>query len=202
MALNRGARTLSRDAHTSFDKYMDSKQASMAAQCYMLCMRLVVSLSEKMLQNLLASPMPAQRTSFGFSTPDSTQFNGGARGILDMRFSLGNQNMIENVGLEDLYVGPTDSYEQAVDSTVSMLRVGARLIGRMEQLLEIPPDIAGGTMSSGEQPSIEHQRRKRSLPARLVVTTWEHETGIDNKCPVTCFRRHRAAILGLSQGHV
>jgi hypothetical protein len=134
--------------------------------------------------------------------PDSTQFNAGALGILDMNFSLGNQNIIENVGLEDLYVGPTDSYEQAVDSTVSILRVGARLIGRMEQLLEIPPDMAGGTTSSGEQPSSEDQQRKLSLPARLVATTWEHETSIDNKCPVTCFRRYRAAILGLAQGHV
>ncbi|KAK1779557.1 hypothetical protein QBC45DRAFT_374289 [Copromyces sp. CBS 386.78] len=209
MVLTRGkARTPSRDAHPSFAKYLDSKQASMAAQCYMLCMRLVVSLSEKMLQNLLASPMPAQRTSFSLSsTPDSmsTPFNASALGILDVNFSLGtNQNMMMEgvVGLEDLYVGPTDSYEQAVDSTVSILRVGGRLIGRMEQLLEIPPDMAGGTTSSGEQPSTEHQRRKLSLPARLVATTWEHETSIDNKCPVTCFKRYRAAILGLAQGYV
>ncbi|KAK3951312.1 hypothetical protein QBC32DRAFT_371248 [Pseudoneurospora amorphoporcata] len=209
MVLTRGkARTLSRDAHPSFAKYLDSKQASMAAQCYMLCMRLLVSLSEKMLQNLLASPMPAQRTSFSLSsTPDPTPFNASALGTIldDVNFSLGtNQNMMEGVvGLEDLYVGPTDSYEQAVDSTVSILRVGGRLIGRMEQLLEIPPDMAGGTTSSGEQPSTEHhQRRKLSLPARLVTTTWEYETSIDNKCPVTCFKRYRAAILGLAQGHV
>lgn len=204
MVLTRGkARTPSRDAHPSFAKYLDSKQASMAAQCYMLCIRLVVSLSEKMLQNLLASPMPAQPTSFSLSTPNSTPFNASALDILDVNFSLGNQNMMEGgVGLEDLYVGPADSYEQAVDSTVSILRVGARLIGRMEQLLEIPPDMAGGTTSSGEQPSTEHQRRKLSLPARLVATTWEHETSIDNKCPVTCFKRYRAAILGLAQGHV
>lgn len=119
-----------------------------------------------------------------------------------MNLSLGNQNVIESFHLEDLYNGPTDTYEQAVDSTVNILRVGTRLIGKMEQLLEIPVDMAGGTMSSGEQPSIEHQRRKRSLPARLVATTWEHETSIGNRCAVTYFRRYRAAILGLAQGHV
>ncbi|KAK4223290.1 hypothetical protein QBC38DRAFT_53931 [Podospora fimiseda] len=195
----KGRTTSSRDAHPSFTKYLDSKQASITATCYMLCMRLVVSLAEKMLHNLLASPVPAaQRTSFSFSTPDSTQFNG----ILDVNFSLNNQNMIDGVNLEDLYIGPTDTYEQAVDSTVSILGVGARLIGKMEQLLEIPPDMAGGTPPSGEQPSAEHQPRKLSLPARLVATTWEHETSIDNKCPVTCFKRYRAAISGLAQGHV
>ena len=205
MVLSRGkARSPSRDAHMSLAKHLDSKQAFMAAQCYMLCMRLAVSLSEKMLQNLLAAPMPAQRTSFGLGTPDSAQFNSSsALGILEVDFSLGgSQNMMEGVGLEDLYVGPPESYEQAVDSTVSILRVGARLIGRMEQLLEIPPDIAGDTTWSGEQPSPEHQRRKLSLPARLVATTWEYEKSIDNKCPVTCFKRYRAAILGLAQGHV
>lgn len=159
-------------------------------------MRLVVSPSEKMLQNLLASSMPAQRTSFSLSTPNSAPFNASALGILDVNFPLGNQGIIAGVGLEDLYVGPTDSYEEAVDSTVSILRVGARLIGRMEQLLESSPDMAGGTTSSGEQPSTEHQQRKLSLPARLVATTWEHETSIDSKCPVT------PAILGLAQGHV
>ncbi|ETS87747.1 hypothetical protein PFICI_01575 [Pestalotiopsis fici W106-1] len=204
MALEWGrGRTPPRDAHTTFDKYIDSKQASMAAQCYMLCIRLFVSLSEKLLNNLLASPMPVQPATFGLNTPDSTQFSGGGGlGTLDMNFSLGNDNVMDNFGLDDLSVSPTDSYEQAVDSAVNVLRVGTRLIGRMEQMLGIPPDMAVGTLSSAEQPSLEHQRKKRSLPARLVATTWEYETSIGNKCAITYFKRYRAAILGLAHGHM
>ncbi|ETS80407.1 hypothetical protein PFICI_07936 [Pestalotiopsis fici W106-1] len=192
VAVDRRPRALSQDPNTSFDNHIDGKQAFKAAQCYMLCIRLLAALSEKMLQNLLASPTPAQRPTFGLGTPDSTQFSSGPLG-----------DMVENFRMEDLFAAPTESYEQAAESAANMLRVGTRLIGKMEQLLDIPSDLAVGTMpSAGEQPGIDHQRRKRSLPARLVVTTWDHETSVGNKCAVTNFRRYRAAILGLIQGHV
>ncbi|KAI1119741.1 hypothetical protein F5Y10DRAFT_157290 [Nemania abortiva] len=198
-----GAQPLPRASNTPFDEYMNSKQASLAAQCYMLCIKLMVSLSEKMLQNLLTSPLPAQRLSFGLGDPESTQLPGGL-GAMDINFAHPNQNALENIRVEDLYIGPTDSFEHALNSIVNMLRVGTRLLGRMELLLEIPPEMAGGTMTSPsqtEQPRVD-QQMKRSLAARLVGLTWEHETSVGSKCVVTYFRRYRAAILGLAQGHI
>jgi hypothetical protein len=201
-----GTQSPSRASHTPFDEYMDSKQAALAAQCYMLCVKLMVSLSEKMLQNLLSSPMSAQHLPFSLGTPESAQMAGGmgAMGAMEVNFTHPNQNSLENIRVEDLYIGPTDTFEHALHSIVNMLRVGTRLLGRMEMLLEIPPDLAGGTMTFpnlAEQTRVD-QQMKRSLAARLVRSTWEHETSIGSKCLVTYFRRYRAAILGLAQGHI
>ena len=64
----------SRTPQTLFDENLRSKQASMAAQCYILCIKLMVSLSEQMLQSLLASPLPTPRSAFAnLSTSEATQ---------------------------------------------------------------------------------------------------------------------------------
>lgn len=192
----------SRTPQTPFDEYLRSKQASMAAQCYTLCIKLMVSLSEQMLQSLLASPLPTPRSAFAsLSTSEATQ-NANALGAQEDTFP-NTSHIPENLRLGDLYVPPTDPFGHALNSTINMLRIGSRLLGRMEQLLGIPPELGGGSMSS--VPSTEQvgldQHLRPSLPARFVTSIWEDEASINNKSAVTYFRRCRAAILGLTKHH-
>jgi hypothetical protein len=187
---------------TPFDEYLRGKQASMAAQCYILCLKLMVSLSEQMLQSLLASPLPTPRSPFAnLTTAESTQSENTLRAH-EGTFSNAS-HIPKNLRLGDLYVPPTDSFDHALNSTVNMLQIGSRLLGRIEQLLEIPPELGSGSPSlvtPTEQAGTD-QHLRRSLPARLIASIWEDEASITNKCAVTYFRRCRAAILGLTQHH-
>jgi hypothetical protein len=71
-----------------------------------------------------------------------------------------------------------------------MLQIGSGLLGKMEQLLGIPPELGGGSMSSGASPeqagldqhALKDARSLRpSLPARFVALIWEDEAGITSK---------------------
>lgn len=193
----------SRTPQTPLDEYLRSKQASIAAQCYILCIRLMVSLSEQMLQSLLASPLPTPpRSAFAnLGTSETTQ-NANVLGAQEGTIS-NTSHIPENLTLGDLYVPPTDPFGHALNSTTNVLQIGSRLLGRMEQLLGIPPELGGGGMSS--VPSKAQARIDRhlkpSLPARFVASIWEDEASMNNKSAVTYFRRCRAAILGLTKHH-
>jgi hypothetical protein len=118
----------------------------------------------------------------------------------------------KNLRLGDLYA-PPDPFGHALNSAINMLRIGSKLIARMEQLLGIPPELGGGNMSSGTSPEQvgldQHTLRDRSslrsssssLPARFVALIWEDEASMYNKSAVMYFRRCRAATLGLAKNH-
>lgn len=182
-----------------FEEYLRTKRVSMAAQCYVLCIKLMVSLSEQMLQSLLASALPTPRSPFNPSTLEAAQ-NANAPGALDN--NLSNTNHIpENLRLRHSYVAPTDFFDHAINSAVNMLQLGSRLLGRIETLLEIPPELGGGNMlsvTSTKEVGVD-QHLRLSLPARFVASIWEGETSINNKYSVQYLRRCHAAILGLAK---
>lgn len=177
---------------TPFDEYQQSKQASMVAQCYVLGIKLMVSLAEQMLQSLLSSPLQAPRSPFASL---------GGRDATQNANSLANSSRIpEDLRLGDLYAPPSDPFGPALNSSIEVLQTGSRLLGRMEQLLGIPPELGGGSMSSvspADRAGLD-QHLKPSLPARLVASIWEHEASMHSKSSVMYFRRCRAAILGLA----
>lgn len=193
----------SRTPQTLFDEYLRSKQASMAAQCYIVCIKLMVSLSEQMLQSLLASPLPTPRPAFGHRNVSEASQNTNAPVAREGVFSDASR-IPENLKLGDLYVPLTDPFGHALNSTIDIFQIGSRLLGRMEQLLGIPIELGGGNMSSvlsSEQVGLD-QHPRPSLPARFVASIWEDEAHINQKSAVTYFRRCRAAILGLTMQHV
>lgn len=178
---------------TAFDEYLQSKQASMAAQCYVLCIKLMVSLSEQMLQSLLATPLHhTPRSPFTNLSHSETTQNANA---------LSNTGHIpEGLRLGDLYTPPTDPFGPALNSSINVLQTGSKLLGKMEQMLGIPAELGVGRMSSvasADRAGLDHHRSP-SLPARVVASIWEHEASINSKSSVTYFRRCRAAVLGLA----
>lgn len=177
---------------TPFDEYLRSKQASMAAQCYMLCIKLMVSMLEQMLQSLLASPFRASYVDLGNMSPSQATQNPS----LDSAFSSMN-GIAENLRLGDLHSPQADPFGSALSSTINVLRIGSRLLGRIEQFLGIPSKLRAGNFPSNEQVGLD-QSLSPSLPARFVASIWEDEAATNNRSSVTYFRRCRAAILGLS----
>jgi hypothetical protein len=165
-------------------------------------------LSEQILQSLLALPVPTARTgSGGSSTSEATQST-NTLGIPEGPF-CNTRQIPENLRLRDLYV-PPDPFSRALHSAIAVLQIGSGLLGKMEQLLGIPPELGGGSMSSGASPeqagldqhALKDARSLRpSLPARFVALIWEDEAGITSKSAPIYYQRCRAAILGLSNHH-
>ncbi|KAI1374296.1 hypothetical protein F4677DRAFT_461568 [Hypoxylon crocopeplum] len=203
-----GAISTSRPPQSPLDEYLRSKQASMAAQCYVLCIKLMAFLSEQMLQSLLAMPLPTTRSGSGnLNTSESTQSPNALEAQEDT-FS-NTSHVPENLRLGDLYV-PPDPFGHALKSAISMLQIGSRSIGMMEKSLGIPPEQGGGSLSpvtSSDQAGPDHHTTRDgsssglSFPARFVALIWEVEASMNNKSPVGYFRRCRAAIIGLSKHH-
>ncbi|RAH47739.1 uncharacterized protein BO95DRAFT_461805 [Aspergillus brunneoviolaceus CBS 621.78] len=201
--------TTSRTPQSPFDEYLRSKQASMAAQCYVLCIKLMAVLSEQVLQSLLALPLSAKPSASGNLGSSETMKNVNGLGAQEDNFSHTRQ-IPKSLRLGDLYA-PPDPFGHALNSAINMLRIGSKLIARMEQLLGIPPELGGGSMPSGaspeqvglDQPTLRDRSASKSslssLPARFVALIWEDEASMYNKSAVMYFRRCRAATLGLAK---
>ncbi|EAW13516.1 uncharacterized protein ACLA_055640 [Aspergillus clavatus NRRL 1] len=142
--------TTSRTPQSPLDEYLRSKQASMAAQCYVLCIKLMAVLSEQVLQSLLALPLPTKQPASGNLSTSEAMKNVNALGAQEDNFSH-TRHIPKNLRLGDLYA-PPDPFGHALNSAINMLRIGSKLIDRMEQLLGIPPELGGGSMSSGTSP--------------------------------------------------
>lgn len=194
------ATTASHTPHTPLDEYMRTKQAMMAAQCYVLSMKLMASISGQVLQDLLTTPMlDVQSSLFRSTSPEAAARLSDQEGEMLQETS----RVSETLTLGGLFVSPAGSFQHALRATVDMIDVGSRLLGRMEQLLKLPSDLGSGSASStslsAEQGVVDLPQGKPSLPARLVATIWEDEAHVNKKWVVTYFRRCRAAILGLLQ---
>ncbi|KAB8075713.1 hypothetical protein BDV29DRAFT_189978 [Aspergillus leporis] len=201
--------TTSRTPQNPLDEYLRSKQASMAAQCYVLCIKLMAALSEQVLQSLLALPLSTKQSASGNLSTSEAMKNVNALGAQEDNFSH-TRHIPKNLRLGDLYA-PPDPFGHALNSAINMLRIGSKLIARMEQLLGIPPELGCGSMSSETSPEQvgldQHTLRDRSslrsslssLPARFVALIWEDEASMYNKSAVMYFRRCRAATLGLTK---
>jgi hypothetical protein len=188
------------------DTYLRSKQSSIAAQGYVLCVKLLASLSEQMLQSLLVSPLrsasgsSARSDSTQSATSPRTSPGGPGRPFSD------EIHVPRTLRLGDLHV-PPDHFGHALNSSVKLLRIGSSQLNEMEHLLGIPFDQRGGSTASvvcEEQAGLTQQTPKdkgsseTSLPARFVVSTWEDEASVNNKSPLVLLQRCRAAILGLA----
>jgi hypothetical protein len=189
------------------DAHLRSKQASTAAQAYVLCVRLLASLLEQMLQSLLASPSP---TASGSSArPDSTQDASSLRtslGASGSNFSDAS-HVPRSLRLGDLHV-PPDHFGHALNSSVNLLRIGCGRLNEIEHLLGIPSKQRGQSTSSlvrleqvglAQQALLDNGSSRPSLPARFVASIWEDEASINNKSSMVYLQRCRAAILGLTE---
>ncbi|KAH8896397.1 hypothetical protein GQ53DRAFT_819504 [Thozetella sp. PMI_491] len=186
------------------DAHMRNKQASIAAQGYVLCVRLLASLSEQMLQSLLASPL--RSASGNPASPDGSQNANSPEATprtQERRFSDAS-HIPRNLRLGDLHV-PPDHFGNALDSSVNLLHIGSRRLNEMEHLLSIPSKQRAGSMKSidraekevlTQQAFPDQDSSKTSLPARFVASIWEDEASM-SKSPVVLLQRCRAAILGL-----
>lgn len=193
------------------DAHLRSKQASIAAQGYVLCVRLLASLLEQMLQSLLASPSPSPSptTSGRSASPDSTQDASSRRTSLGgsgSNFSDAS-HVPHSLRLGDLHV-PPDHFGHALNSSVNLLRIGCSRLNEMERLLGIPSRQRGQSTSSlvcleqvdlTQQTFPDSSSSRPSLPARIVASIWEDEASINNKSSVVYLQRCRAAILGLAE---
>jgi hypothetical protein len=185
------------------DAHLRSKQASLAAQGYVLCVRLLASLLDQMLQSLLASPSPTATSSS--AAPDSTQ-DTRSLGALGSNFSEAS-HVPRSLRLGDLLV-PPDHFGHALHSSVSLLRIGCSRLNEMEHLLGIPSKRRGQGTSSpvcleqvglAQQALPDNESSGPSLPARFVASIWEDEASISSKSSVVHLQRCRAAILGLTE---
>ncbi|OAG36752.1 hypothetical protein AYO21_09025 [Fonsecaea monophora] len=191
--------------------HLRSKQASIAAQGYVLCVRLLASSLEQMLQSLMASPSPAPiLTASGTSAgPSETQHAGSLRTGPGVSASLYSDasSIPRSLRLGDLFVAP-DPFGHALNSSVDLLRVGCSRLNKMEGLLGIPSNLREPSTSSlahvepvdlGERAARDNDSSRQSLPARFVTSIWEDEASINKKSSVVCLQRYRAAILGLTE---
>jgi len=156
---------------------MRTKQASIIAQIYVLCVRILASVAEQILQKLLALPTyPVQYSSSSTSV-----------GTMQTTYSL-----------QDLE-GPADPFSQAHQSALHVLSVGSRQLGEMEDLLGVPSQQWSGVPRAGsKQPSSVSDGRCQlplSLSARLIVSIWDDELSTTGKLPLMYMRRCRAAIV-------
>ncbi|EXJ69155.1 uncharacterized protein A1O5_08090 [Cladophialophora psammophila CBS 110553] len=189
------------------DAHLRSKEASIAAQGYVLCVRLVAFLLEQMLQGLLTSPSPT--ASGGSTNPHSTQ------GASSLRISLeasggkfSDASLVpHSLRLGDLFM-PLGHFGLALNSSVDLPRISCSRLNEIEHLLGIPSKQRGQSMSSLvclEQMGLAQQARpdndspRPSLPARFVAAIWEDEASINNKSAVVYLQGCRAAILGLAE---
>ncbi|KIW95725.1 uncharacterized protein Z519_04310 [Cladophialophora bantiana CBS 173.52] len=189
------------------DAHLRSKQASIAAQGYVLCVKLVASLSEQMLQGLLTSPSPT--ASGGSTSPQSTQGASSLRTSLeasDGKFSDAS-HVPHSLRLGDLFM-PPGHFGHALNSSVNLLRIGCSRLNEMEHLLGIPSKQQGQSISSlvcqeqmdfAQQALPDNGSPRPSLPARFVAAMWEDEASVKNKSAVVYLQRCRAAILGLTE---
>lgn len=196
--------------HRPFDEYMRAKNASNVAACYVLCTRILVVLSEKMLQRLLTvpqlniSPEPKKRTFSGFHQHGSSSSSTSS----SSNFPADTNQIPENLTLGDLFTPPTDQFQRSLRSTLDILDISSRLLSRMERSLGIPPELGVGSLTGAsnaladQAPFVEvvqQPERQPSLPAQLARVIWEDEMRTSNKSSLSYFRRCRAAILGLSK---
>lgn len=147
----------------------------MAAQGYVLSVKLLASLSEQMLQSLLASPLPSAPISENPTTNVMT-----------------DQRIPRTFRLRDCHSG-AKHFRHALEASNNILWVGTSRVDEMERLL----GLEQGRSTQQENPRIGFGRRP-SLPARFVESIWEDEASIDSNCPRVSLRRYRAAIDGLA----
>lgn len=189
------------------DAHLRSKQASTAAQGYVLCVRLLASLLEQLLQSLLASP--SQTASGSSASPHSTQDASGQRislGESGSNFSDAS-HVPHSLRLGDLHV-PLGHFGHALNSSVNLLRIGCSRLSEMEYLLGIPYKQRGQSISSlvclkqvglAQQTLPDNGSSRSSLPARFVALIWEDEASINKMSSVVYLQRCCAAILGLTE---
>ncbi|POS70300.1 hypothetical protein DHEL01_v211310 [Diaporthe helianthi] len=188
---------------TPLAEYMRTKQAALAAQCYVLSMKLMASITGQLLQNLLVTPMPEVQypsSNSGSSSSETTRL-----GDQEVGFLHETSRIPKSLTLGDLFSSSTASFQHVLRSAVEMVDFGTRLLGKMEQLLGVPSRLGiGGTLhasSSKRQAATDLQPAEPSLPARLVASIWEDEANNHKKSVVTHFRRCRAAMTGLSKSN-
>ncbi|RMZ88705.1 hypothetical protein DV736_g4070, partial [Chaetothyriales sp. CBS 134916] len=192
---------------SAHDAHLRSKNASIAAQGYVLCVRLLASLLEQMLQSLLTSPSPI--ASGSSASPESTQDASSLKTSLGASRSIFSDagHVPHSLRLGDLHV-PPDHFGHALNSSVNLLRIGCSRLNEMERLLGIPSKQRGQSTSSlvcleqvglAQQAHPDNGSLRLSLPARFVASIWEDEASINKKSSVVYLQRCRAAILGLTE---
>lgn len=111
-----------------------------------------------------------------------------------------------NLTLGDLY-SRLDPLGHALNSAVTMLRIGSKYLSGMEKALALPAHLIATTESLATRPSRRRPdemdiftRNQSTMPltARLVAVMWEEETAVTNANPVATFRHCYAEILNLT----
>ena len=172
-----------------------SKQGFAIARGYMLCVKLLAILSEKLLESLLSRPAQSKSNPANSVQPTITQNDGSIR---------------PGLKLSDLYAR-SPSFKHALNNSTAVLRTSSAVLGKIESSLSLPPDLRGGVYSPENSTgdsivdpnrSSPAEGQELSLAARFVVSMSEDEALKSDRPAITSFKRCRAAIFGLSSHQV
>jgi len=171
-----------------------SKQGFAIARGYMLCVKLLAVLSEKLLESLLSRPSQPKSSLGNTSQPAVTQQDGSIR---------------PGLKLSDLYAR-SPNFKHALNNSTAVLRTSSAVLGKIERSLSLPPDLRGGVQVSDNSHtdsiipdrSSPGEGQDLSLAARFVVSMSEDEAHKSDRPAITSFKRCRAAIFGLSSHQI
>lgn len=170
-----------------------SKQGFAIARGYMLCVKLLAVLSEKLLESLLSRPAQSKSSSGNTAQPAVTQQDGSIR---------------PGLKLSDLYAR-SPSFKHALNNSTAVLRTSSAVLGKIERSLSLPPDLRGGVRLSDNSHadsiapgSSPREGQDLSLATRFVVSMLEDEAHKSDRPAITSFKRCRAAIFGLSSHQI
>ncbi|OAP54231.1 hypothetical protein AYL99_11332 [Fonsecaea erecta] len=196
---------------TSHDAHLRSKQASLASQGYVLCVRLLSSLLEQMLQSLLTSPSSSSTAPSSAASPERSQDSSSLRASLaslGSNFSDASQ-VPHGLRLRDILAPPGD-FRRALNFSLDLLCIGCSQLNEMEQLLRIPskqPGLGTASLVSLERSGIAQPELSDnsvsipSLPARFVASIWEDEASINQKSSAVCLQRYPRKAHAIQQAH-
>lgn len=171
-----------------------SKQRFAIARGYMLCVKLLAILSEKLLESLLLRPAHTKSILVNTTHSAVTQHDGSIR---------------PGLKLSDLYAR-SPNFKHALNNSTAVLGASSAILGKIERSLSLPPDLRGGVHLS-ENSNTESVNPDRSLPgegqdlslaARFIVSMSEDEAHTSDRPAITSFKRCRAAIFGLSSHQI
>ncbi|KFY95031.1 hypothetical protein V500_02976 [Pseudogymnoascus sp. VKM F-4518 (FW-2643)] len=175
---------------------IQAKHASLAAQCYVTSVRLMSYLAEHLLRNLRdLAKSPAQ-------SPAGTE----TTTTLGACPSVPTKHTSSNLTLGDLYYR-LDPLGHALNSAVTMLRIGSKYLSGMERALALPVHLIATAepfttrplrRMSDESSILTRKYPKLPLTARFVAVMWDDETAVTDANPVASFRRCYAEILDLT----
>lgn len=111
-----------------------------------------------------------------------------------------------NLTLGDLY-SRLDPLGHALNSAVTMLRIGSKYLSGMEKALALPVHLIATAEPFATRPLrrrsdelgvLTRKQPKLPLTARFVAVMWDDETAVTDANPVASFRRCYAEILNLT----